>query len=48
MADPHGPQRAPHPVEVLIKTAIGQLGAARSKNRRRVGNTLGLMFKQVG
>ena len=34
-------------VDVLIKTAVGQWSALGSENRRRVGNTLGLMLQQV-
>jgi len=44
---PHGPQRAPHLIDVLIETAVGQRGTAGSKYYRRVGNSLGLMFQDV-
>jgi hypothetical protein len=46
-AYPHGPQRALHFVDVLIKTAVGQRREPRSQNRRRVGNALGLMLQYV-
>src|SRR6266567_4907368 len=42
-----GPQRAPRLVDVLIKAAVGKRSAPRSENRRRVRNTLGLMFQYV-
>ena len=46
-AYPHGPQRAPRLVDVLIKSAVGQRRAPRSENRRRIGNVPSLMFQQV-
>lgn len=46
-AYPHGPQCAPHLVDVTIKTPVAQHCATRREDRRRVGNTVGLMFEQV-
>ena len=44
-ADSRGPQRAPHPVDVLIEKAVGQGVRPGAENRRCVGDTPGLMFK---
>jgi hypothetical protein len=46
-ANPHGPQRAAHLVEVLVEQAVGQRCAPRSENGQRVGIPLGVMFQQT-
>src|SRR6516164_3520306 len=41
------PAACAHRIDVLIETAVAQRGAPWSENRRRVGNTLGVMFQGV-
>src|SRR5262249_26289511 len=44
---PHGPQRMLGIFDVLMQLTVCQRRTPRSQNRRRVGNTLCVMFEQV-
>jgi hypothetical protein len=46
-AYPHGAQAVACFFDLLMKTSVGQRRAAWGEDRRRVGNTPGLIFQQL-